>query len=69
LRFELQKKLLPEFKNYDRLLFPSVFILLQTQNPALNCVQNSMFLGIFAIYCENRKAGCGLAEEIYNKIN
>jgi hypothetical protein len=43
--------------------------LLATQNPALNSVQNSKLLGIFAIYCENRKAGCGLAEEIYNNSN
>ena len=40
-----------------------------TQNPVLNCVQNLKRLGIFGIYCDNRKAGCGLAEEIYYEIN
>jgi hypothetical protein len=34
-------------------------ILLATQNPALNCAQNSKLLGIFAIYSENTEAGCG----------
>ena len=48
---------------------PCLLLLLPTQNPALNCVQNSKLLGIVAIYCENRKAGSGLAEEIYHKSN